>query len=911
MSSWLVLSMSFGYLLLLFGLAFWAEKRGKTGRSLVTNPYVYALSLAVYCTAWTYYGSVGRAAAGGMQFLAVYTGASLMIPLFWTVLRKIIRVSKVQRLSTIADFISSRYGKNISLGMLVTVVCLFGIIPYISIQLKAIASSFEVLTGTSAGNGSDLVHDTALYIAIGLGIFTILFGTRSVETTERHEGLVTAIAAESIIKLVAFLTIGIYVCFVLFESPAAIFEQVSQRESLSHLLVLQGDFAYGEWFWVNVLSMGAVILLPRQFQVAVVENVNEKHLFKAMWLFPLYLFLINLFVLPIAAGGSLILGSMADADTYVLALPLAAGEPALALFTYIGGFSAATSMIIVSTIAISTMVSNNLFMPLLAGIEPLSTRLGTRLSPLLLGVRRAAIVGVLLLAYVYYRGVGEYYSLVSIGLISFAAVAQFAPAMIGGLYWKGGTRLGAILGLSVGFVLWAYTLVIPGVIGADLLPAHWLTSGPGGFELLIPTALLGVEGLDTLSHGLFWSLGSNLLLYISGSFLWPQGSKERNQAEVFVDIFRYSTVYESSIVWKGTAYMPDLRTLLEQFLGKTRTRKALIEFERKYQVDLNSSPLADPRLVTYAEKLLAGVIGTASARIMVARVVKEEEISLEEVLNILRESQQLLLVNKELRQKSTALQKATQELSAANDKLQRQDELKDEFLYTVTHELRTPLTSIRALGEIVHDNPDMEPEQREHFLATLVKETERLSRLITQVLDLEQYESGKQQLQRSSCTADELVNESVEVLQQLLSEKGIRLDVALQPEMPPLEVDRDRFTQVMVNLLGNAIKFVPAEGGRIQVSAYYLDGDFKFNVSDNGRGIDPELQPFIFDKFFQAPHQTKRKPKGSGLGLAICQRIVALHGGSIWVESQPGKGSRFSFTIPRNSPSHGPESTDR
>lgn len=905
MSTWWVLGFSFGYLALLFGIAFWAERFGRQGKSMVANPYVYALSLAVYCTAWTYYGSVGRAAQGGMQFLAVYTGASLMIPLFWTVLRKIIRVSKVQRLSTIADFISGRYGKNISLGILVTVVSLFGIIPYISIQLKAISSSFAVLTGTDLGLQQGIGQDTALYIAIGLAAFTILFGTRTIETTERHEGMVTAIAVESIIKLVAFLSIGLFVTFSLFDGPAAIFEQLLDRPDLEHLLVFNTDFAYGEWFWVNLLSMGAVILLPRQFQVAVVENVNEKHLSKAMWLFPLYLFLINLFVLPIAAGGSLLLGNTADADTYVLALPLAADRPWLALLTYIGGFSAATSMIIVSTIAISTMISNNLLMPLLVGVKPLQRRLSTHFTPFLLYSRRLSIVLVLLLAYAYYRGVGEFYSLVSIGLISFAAVAQFAPAMLGGLYWKGGTRIGAVLGLSSGFVLWFYTLVLPSMAGAGLLPQSLVQNGLFGWHWLRPTALFGLETLDFLSHGMFWSLGANLLGYVFGSFAWAQGSKERNQAEVFVDIFRYSTVYESSIVWKGTAYMPDLRSLLEQFLGKDRAQQSLADFEKKYEIDTKASQLADPRLVTYAEKVLAGVIGTGSARIMVASVVKEEEISLEEVVNILRESQQLLLVNRELRRKSVELKRATQQLQLANNKLLQQDELKDEFLYTVTHELRTPLTSIRALSEILHDNPDIDDVQREQFLSTIVKETERLTRLISQVLDLEMYESGKQQLDSSWCSVSELVNESVAAVQQLMTEKNIQLQLALQPNMPEMWVDRDRFIQVMLNLLGNAIKFVPAQSGRIQVSAYFLDGDFKFNVSDNAKGIDPELQPYIFDKFFQAPNQTKRKPKGSGLGLAISQRIIALHQGSIWVESQAGKGSRFSFTIP----SHSPENT--
>jgi Na+/proline symporter/nitrogen-specific signal transduction histidine kinase len=895
----LLIGLSFSYLLLLFGIAFWSEKRSREGRSLVANPYIYALSLAVYCTAWTYYGSVERAASGGIDFLAVYTGASLMVPLFWPVLRKIIRICKVQRISTLADFISSRYGKNISLGGIVTVLSVLGIIPYISLQLKAISASLEVVTAGALHSGGPWLADSALYLALILAFFTILFGTRQIEATERHEGMVTAVAFESVIKLLAFLTIGIFVTFGLYNGFGDLFQQAANLPGFADQLTLHGDFAYGEWFTVNLLSMLAVFLLPRQFQVAVVENVNEKHLTKAMWLFPLYLLLINLFVLPIATGGQLLLGDSVRADAYVLGLPMQAGKPGLTLLTYIGGFSAATSMIIVEVIALSTMISNNLVMPLLVANTAFQQRIRPRLGSILILSRRLAILLLLLLAYAYFRSVAVSYSLVSIGLVSFAAVAQLAPAVLGGIFWKNGNRRGAIAGLLVGFALWFYTLVVPSIVGAGILPESLLHYGPWGIDWLRPAALFGISGLDNLSQGLFWSLGANLMFYITISLRTRQDSKERNQAEVFVDIFRYSTVYESSIVWKGTAYMPDLRSLLENFLGRNRTLQALNAFKQKYQVDWEQPGKADPRLVTYAEKLLGGAIGTASARIMVSTVVKEEDISRDEVVDILRESQQLLSVNRELRRKSMELRKATEQLSAVNARLQEQDELKDEFLYTVTHELRTPLTSIRALSEILHDNPDLPPEQQQQFLSTMVRETERLSRLISQVLDLEKYASGKQKLQLAPCQLQELIHDAVDGLQQLIREKQLLLKIDLQPGMPEAVVDRDRIYQVIVNLLSNAIKFCEADKGRIVLSAYYLDGDFKVNVADNGKGIEEDQQQYIFDKFYQARNQTTRKPKGTGLGLAISKSIIDLHQGSLWVDSAPGKGARFSFTLPR------------
>ncbi|MBH8557155.1 sensor histidine kinase [Hymenobacter negativus] len=914
----LVIGFSFGYLALLFGVAYAAERRSAARKSLVSNPYVYALSMAVYCTAWTYYGSVGRAAHNGLEFVGIYLGPTLLAPVWWLVLRKIIRVSRQQRLTSIADFISARYGKSAALGALVTVVCVLGIVPYIALQIKAIAASFVTLTGSGAGAGG-AAATTALYTTGALAVFTILFGVRSVEATERHEGIVLAVALESVLKLVAFLILGLFVTFGLFHGFADVFDQAAAVPALRQLFTLRGSgTSGGEWFTLLVLSMSAVLLLPRQFQVAVVENVDENHLRKAMWLFPLYLIVINLFVLPVAFSGMLRLGhSGIDADTFVLALPLAAGHSWLALLTYLGGLSAASSMIIVETVALSVMMSNHLLMPLLVRVpvarpEGGQTRWFAYLGRVALESRRLAVVLVLLLAYGYYAEVGKTLPLVNTGLVSFAAVAQFVPAVLGGLYWKGGSRRGATVGLLAGFAIWFFTLVLPTLVGPGRLPESVLTDGVGGLSGLRPFALFGLEGLGYLSHGLFWSWFFNIGLYVGLSLAWPPMALELRQADVFVDVFTRRSLAEEVAGWQGRTPFPDVRALLLGFLGKKRTNQALRTFATRFPDALPApeggltpslshaaTAPADPRLLTYAEKLLAGSLGPASARMLVASVAGAEQISYDSVVGILKESQQLLEANRQLQKQSRQLQRLTDELRAAYDQLQALDHRKDEFLYTVTHELRTPLTSIRALAEILADNPDLETEERQHFQLTIGREAERLTRLISLVLDLEKFESGQATLDRAPVPVVDLVAEALDAVGQLLRDKHIALHTDVPANLPALHADRDRLMQVLVNLLSNAIKACRSDGtGRIAVLAWPTADVLLLCVEDNGRGISPAAQHLIFDKFYQAQHQTTRKPEGTGLGLAITRKIVELHHGRIWVESSLEQGARFFIELP-------------
>lgn len=914
MSTLLVVACSLVYLALLFGVAYAAERRSAAGQSLVANPYVYALSLTVYCTAWTYYGSVGRAAHFGLEYVGIHLGPSLLAPAWWLVLRKIIRVCRQQRLTSIADFISARYGKSAGLGALVTAICVLGIVPYIALQIKAIAASFVTLTGSGGGLTGGAAATIALYTTGALAAFIIVFGVRSVEATERHEGIVLAVAVESLVKLVAFLLVGAFVTFGLFGGFADIFDRAAAVPALRQLFTLQGGTAGGtSWGTLLLLTLAGLLMLPRQFQVAVVENVDEDHLRKAAWLFPLYLIVINVFVLPIAFGGVLLLGGRhVDADTFVLALPLAAGRGWLALLTFLGGLSAASSMIILETIALSVMMSNHLLMPLLVRVPAAGPagRWFAYLGRVALLSRRGAVLLVLALAYGYYAVVGRGLPLVGTGLVSFVAVAQFVPAVLGGLYWKGGTRRGATWGLLAGFGLWFFTLVLPTLVGPGRLPAAWLTDGVGGVAALRPGALLGLTGLDTLTHGLFWSWLVNFGLYIGVSLAGQVSALEARQADVFVDVFRRRSLAEEVSGWQGRAPLPDVRALLLGFLGKKRTNQALRAFTARFPDALPTEPQApstehqapnpaDPRLLSYAEKLLAGTLGPASARLLLAGVAGAEELSYDNVVGILKESQQLLEANRQLQKQSRQLQRLTDELRQAYDQLQALDQQKDEFLYTVTHELRTPLTSIRALAEILADNPDLPADERANFQHTIGREAERLTRLISLVLDLEKFESGQATLERAPLALADVVADAVAAVGPLAQERGIALRVDVPAALPALPADRDRLMQVLINLLSNAVKACPPGGqGRIDVLAWPAADAVLLCVADNGKGIAPAEHRLIFDKFFQARHQGLRKPEGSGLGLAITRKIVELHQGRVWVESAPGHGARFFVELP-------------
>jgi len=899
-----IIIVAYLYLGLLFAIARYADNRADKGRSIIATPYVYALSVAVYCTSWTFFGSVGRAASTGVGFLPIYLGPTLTFVLGWMVLRKIIRISKNNRITSIADFIASRYGKSFELGALVSVIAVVGILPYISLQLKAISTSYSILSGyprivmPKEIAGTSFLQDTEFYVTVLMAAFAILFGTRHIDASERHEGMVAAIAFESVVKLAAFLAVGLFVTFGLYGGFADIFARAEATPALAKLFTIDGVASHVNWLALTVLAMTTVVVLPRQFQVLVVENVDERHVKRAMWLFPLYLLLINIFVLPIAFAGLMLFpAGNVDADTFVMTVPMWEKQPLLALLAFIGGLSASTGMIIVETVALATMVSNDLVMPLLLRVGRLHMSERADITGIVLAIRRGTIVLVLLLGYAYANTIAGSYTLVTIGLVSFVAAMQFAPAILAGIYWKGATKSGALAALIGGFAVWFYTLLLPSFARSGWIPAGFVDHGPLGIDILKPYALLGLQGLDPISHATIWTMLVNVGLLIAVSLATTQSMIERSQAVQFVDAFKSSTGRRQA--WRGSTTVGDLWQLLERFLGQVRADALLVRYASEAGRRIDRAMAADSEMVSFAERQLAGAIGAASARIMIASILHEEMRDMDEVTRILDEASQLVVYARRLEDKSQELEMATRELTTANARLKELDKLKDDFMATVSHEIRTPLTSIRSFSEILRDNPDLETDQRQQFVSIIAQESERLSRLINDILDLAKMEAGTTEWQIADHPIEPILQQGLAATSGLFAmAPSIRLEVDIAPGLPSVHVDPDRLIQVVVNLVSNAVKFCDKTEGLVRLRASQENGFVRVDIQDNGIGIAAEDQEKIFERFQQAGNILTNKPQGTGLGLPITRQILERFGGDIWVESTPGQGATFSFRVP-------------
>jgi len=876
------------YLAVLFWIAYRIDISKKWRKRIAGSPVIYALTLAVYCSAWTFFGSVGAASTYSIEFLTIYIGPLIATPFLWIVYRKIIRISKTQGISSIADFISTRYSKNSLLNRLVTIFMVVGIIPYIALQITGIERSLEtyISWGSEVNKGITFfgMIDMALIVTIGLGLFLIAFTTRQLQDNTQNKGLIGAIAFESVVKLVVFLVFGIYVCYYIFNNQGDVYSLLPEKG-----LLVNPDNSYSQWFGMIVLSGFAFFFLPRQFEVGVFASGNEQQLKKAIWMFPVYLLLINLFVIPIAiAGNYFFAGTAISKDTYMLAIPLLHQHFGMALLVLLGGFSAASGMIIVATHAISKMIANSILIPFFIDSGFILKRFKGKHHKIPVFFRRISILIVLLMAYFYYKLVAIEYSLISIGLVSFIAVSQFAPAILGGIFWKHGSVKGAFAGIISGFTIWFFFLMVPTIFGGEINK---------NYIQLITDSFAENHGA-IITTVFFWSMFANSSLYIVVSLLTRQSPLERNQAELFVNIYNYSESLESSVVWKGKAFFPDIQSLLARFLGEQRANYELLTFTEKNNISLDEKEELDSRVILHVEKLLSNMIGSSSARILVSSVAKEDQISMEDVVGILEESHKLMKLNKELNQTSQELKRLSDVLKSTNLKLKKNDLLKDEFLYTVTHELRTPLTSIKALSELLADDEKMPEEIKKEFLQTILKETNRMTRLISQVLDLENFESGKHQLRISHSDINELVMYCTNAMEEIFRKKNIRLYIILDDTIPIIELDYDRITQVVINLLTNASNHCNDEKGEIWISTKKYHNNVVVEVVDNGIGVEVGMEQAIFEKFFQADNKGVRKSKGSGLGLAISKKIIQLHEGKIWTEKRELKGAAFIFTIP-------------
>ncbi|MGV6860419.1 MAG: ATP-binding protein [Putridiphycobacter sp.] len=876
-----------GYVLILFLITYFAEKKSRS--KWVNNPYVYTLSIAVYCSAWTYYGSVGVAAESGVSFLPIYLGPVIAFPLWVVLMRKILRISKQQKISSIADFISLRYGNSRFLGALITLVCLIASIPYISLQLKAISESFNIMTNQDINSPKNMiVEDTTFYIAALLGVFAALYSTQKTDASEKHKGIMVSAAFESLFKLAFFFIIGIYVTFYLFDGTTDIYNKMSVNSNFKSLTTIGGLSGGLNWIFTIALSFFAIFLLPRQFQVSVVENTREKHLKHAIWLVPLYLLLFNIFVIFIAWGGKLTFGESVNADYFSLLLPLKNGQTFLAVLVFLGGLSAVISMVIVSTIALSTMFSNNLIIPY-GFLDKFIQGKPEKNAVYIKNIRRISIFLIIVGAYWFYAYTSKTQSLYSIGLISFVIIAQLAPSFFFGLFWNRGSSKGAIVGILIGVAITIYTLIVPNALLAYSNNNDFIQNGLFGFASLKPYALFGLDFLSPASHSFFWSLLFNTLSFTVISVLFKGNYRERNYAEMFVDIKKYKILEDGALVWKGTAYVNDIKNVLTKFLGPAKTERALNLFFLKYDIPKDTQ-MADARLINFSEKLLTGTIGNASAKILIAGVVKEEEISLVEVLEILEESKENIVQKKELT-------KLTNQLKEANKELLQKDKQKDEFLDTVAHELKTPLTGIRAATEILKEDSEMMPSEiKDQFLNNIINDSDRLSRLINNILDFEKLSTGREPLDLNANNFTDTLKKSMGVVHQIATQKGIEINLKSDKNLV-LKYDEDRIIQVITNLLSNAIKFCNEQTGRINIKLSANKKYLTVKISDNGKGIPEEDVPYIFEKFFQSKNQNTIKPKGSGLGLAICKQIILNHKGEIWYE--PNKqGSTFVFTLP-------------
>lgn len=961
------------YMLLLFALAYYAEKREKQNRSIVNNPYVYSLSLAVYCTSWTFYGSVGKAATSGLNFLTIYIGPTLMAILWLIILKKIIMIAKANRITTISDFIGARYGKSLSLAAIVAIITVIGITPYIGLQIKAIIGTFSLITGEE-GAGSAV----GLFITFLLAAFAIIFGARTLVSPERQSGLVFAVAFESIIKLAAIIFVGVFVTYGLFEGFNDIYEKIKEHR-LDYLF--SPGVGYTEWFMLNYLSMMAIIFLPRQFHMAVVENYDINHLKKAVWLFPLYLFLINIFVLPIAYGGLILISNpTTEADYYVLTLPLIHGEKYLSLFVFIGGFSAATAMVIVESLALSTMVMNSVVMPALIKFEK-----SPKFPTLLLNIKRLLILVVVFLGYLSAITIGGFYALVDMGLKCFVAVSIFAPPFLIGLYWKGGTKKGAIAGIVAAFIVWFYTLIVPAFIEAGLISKYSIIYELTRSELLNTRSLFGITGLGKWTHATFWTLIFNLLFFIGISIFTKQTKDEEMQSYIFVESYDRTRQFAPSASYT----INDIQNILEQYLGKAESQKAIDSFLTsigKKRDELTTNELLELR--NEMEKILSGAIGTSMAaiifenRLILSERDREElSESLKHITESLRLSRQELSdANRELSylkdfteniiesapigvatidsslkvkywNRAMELMTNIRKAEAINSNIIRllpwlsghsliQSEQKEIILHSYAHQtfrvnispLKEPLGGVVIIFEDITESIKLERERKnilsmfahdmknpvivaQGFLQRLLsykagpltetqkeylelekEELNRLQILISDFLEFSRFEAKECKPALSPLDIISTFQKQVEMIKIEAEKKNIQIFLRYDDNIPKtIRADSTLINRVISNLLDNAVKYTNP-WGTVLIRLLNREKDILVQISDTGIGIPEEHIPFIFDAFYRVSRETG----GSGLGLAIAKTIVEAHKGKIWVESTPGVGTTFYFTLPKD-----------
>ncbi|MTH63910.1 ATP-binding protein [Paracoccus shanxieyensis] len=863
------------YVAAMFLLAHAADRAASAGRwSWMNSPVIYTLSLSVYCSAWTFYGAVGYATQSGLEYMTIYLGPGIVFAGAWWGLRHLVRVARLHRVTSIADLISSRFGKSAGLAALVTLIAVVAVTPYIALQLQSVQMALSAF----AEPGAPLPRSVALWTAIGLAAFTILFGTRNLAADERHHGVVMAIALEAVVKLAAFLAVGAFVLWGVADGPADVLARIDRIATTPEGAgwVIKPD----RWVVLITLAGAAVLVLPRMFQVLVVEASDDDRLRHAGWAFPLYLFAMTFLVLPIAVMGRDMLPASANPDLYVLELPLSQGHDRLAGFAFIGGFSSAMSMVVVSAIAVATMMANHWLVPVwlwLRGFSAQSGQDGEDLRALMLNARRIAILAIVGGGWAYHQISGGTSALAVMGIVAFSGMAQVLPAMIAGLCWRGATRSGAMAGIGAGALIWLALIFLPslGLVAAPTMP----------------------QGIDPFAAAVLLSLGANMLLLIVLSLADFPNPVERMQAFSFVHaIAPDSRARDTSGIDRAEAML----TLARRFWG---TDRALAIFSAAAEAQGKSGYLPDltPRFLSEFERELAGTVGAATAVALMAHVAGRGDITVADLMEVAGEASQARADKQRLETAGEDLARSARKLQEANEKLTKLSAQKDAFLGQISHELRTPMTSIRAFSEIL-----MEPlsdADRARFATIIHDEAARMTRLIEDLLDLAVLEAGQARLIPRVVNLHELIERALVSARATLPGRDFAVLRDIAAEQIMAMTDADRLLQVLLNVILNACKYCDAAAPQIAIrTRKRRDGVIQIDIADNGAGIPPRDRALIFEKFSRLDDPARAG--GAGLGLAICREIMEFLGGSI--AYLPGQGgAAFRMTLPPRPPGIG------
>lgn len=871
----LLIAACLAYVIFLFAVAFAGERRAARGAGgFLRGPVVYTLSLSIYCTAWTFYGAVGYAARSGLEFMTIYLGPTIVFVGWWWLLRKLVRIGRAERVTSIADIVSSRYGKSNLIAVLVTVLAVVGTTPYIALQLQSVTLAFGVFAapGTNAGELTGM----AFWVAAGLAVFTIIFGTRRLDAGERHHGIVAAIAVEAVVKLIALLAVGAFVVWGLNGGLAGAARIIADAP------LADWNAVPGRWAGLIFVSGAAVICLPRMFHVLVVENSDARHVPTASWAFPAYLTAMCLFVVPIAATGQAVLPPDANPDLFVLTLPLAEGRDGLALLAFLGGFSSATSMVIVAAVALATMLSNHIVMPVWLAMQgPGRATISGDVRRAALTARRVSILGVLGMGYFYFLATGGTAALASIGLISFVGMAQVLPALVFGLFWTGATRWGAAAGIATGFAVWAWTMLLPVLAGPD-----WFAGGPFGMAALAPQAISDLAG-DPLLSVLILSVGLNTFVFCLISLLTDPSPMEQLQAPRFVQAFDRAARPQGRA--GGAAGAGELLIMAQRILGASDAQ-GLFNSEAIRQGRAGELPEVTPDLLDRLEKALSGSVGAATAHAMVTGITGAAAVSVADLLAVADETAQIMEYSARLETQQAELTRRTDELREVNAKLTALGVQKDAFLSQVSHELRTPMTSIRSFSEILRIE-DISNEDRSRYAGIILEESRRLTRLLDDLLDLSVLESGQGVIHAKRVRLGDVIDRAVTAAGDV-SIALLRDSVA---EDVTLTTDADRLAQVFINLITNAARYTEADAPALRIDVRTGDGVIFVDFIDNGRGIAAGDRGLIFEKFARLSDQAAAGR--AGLGLAICREVMTRLGGGI--DYLPGQGgAAFRVRLP-------------